>query len=114
MQSRDTDMLTKLRHLLLDLLITGYTYYKVKWSLIQAVCVKWGGGNGGDGLILLSICYVVPPCQGTKSKETKPRRPEGASSETDTGIGHSVIRGLAQPGGCTTPTGQWSAGSAVV
>lgn len=32
MQSRDTDMLTKLRHLLLDLLITGYTYYKVKPS----------------------------------------------------------------------------------
>lgn len=32
MQSKDTDMLTKLRHLLLDLLITGYTYYKVKPS----------------------------------------------------------------------------------
>lgn len=32
MQSRDTDMITKLRQLLLDLLITGYTYYKVKPS----------------------------------------------------------------------------------
>lgn len=29
MQSRDTDMLTKLRDLLLDLLVTGYTFYKV-------------------------------------------------------------------------------------
>lgn len=33
MQSRDTDMLTKLRTLLLDLLITGYTYFRVKPSL---------------------------------------------------------------------------------
>ena len=32
MQSRDTDMLTKLRTLLLDLLITGYTYFRVKPS----------------------------------------------------------------------------------
>lgn len=30
MQSRDTDMMTKLRTLLLDLLITGYTFYRVK------------------------------------------------------------------------------------
>ena len=30
MQSRDTDMMTKLRTLLLDLLITGFTYYRVK------------------------------------------------------------------------------------
>jgi hypothetical protein len=30
MQSRDTDMLNKLRTLLLDLLITGYTFYRVK------------------------------------------------------------------------------------
>lgn len=29
MQSRDTDMMTKLRTLLLDLLITGFTYYRV-------------------------------------------------------------------------------------
>jgi hypothetical protein len=29
MQSRDTDMLTVLRDLLLDLLITGYTFYRV-------------------------------------------------------------------------------------
>lgn len=32
MQSRQTDMLTKLRQLLLDLLITGYTFFKVKES----------------------------------------------------------------------------------
>lgn len=30
MQSRDTDLMTKLRILLLDLLITGYTFYRVK------------------------------------------------------------------------------------
>lgn len=30
MQSRDTDMLTVLRDLLLDLLVSGYTFYKVK------------------------------------------------------------------------------------
>lgn len=30
MQSRDTDMLTKLRDLLLDLLISGYTFYRAK------------------------------------------------------------------------------------
>ena len=30
MQSRDTDLITKLRDLLLDLLITGYTFYRVK------------------------------------------------------------------------------------
>jgi outer membrane protein assembly factor BamD (BamD/ComL family) len=41
MQSRDTDMLTKLRHLLLDLLITGYTYYKVKPSAKgNNVCIE--------------------------------------------------------------------------
>jgi outer membrane protein assembly factor BamD (BamD/ComL family) len=41
MQSRDTDMLTKLRHLLLDLLITGYTYYKVKPSTKgNSVCIE--------------------------------------------------------------------------
>lgn len=32
MQSRDTDMMTKLRVLLLDLLVTGYTYYRVNQS----------------------------------------------------------------------------------
>ena len=32
MQSRQTDMITKLRQLLLDLLITGYTFFKVKES----------------------------------------------------------------------------------
>lgn len=32
MQSRDTDLLTKLRTLILDLLITGYTYFRVKPS----------------------------------------------------------------------------------
>lgn len=32
MQSRTTDIYTKLRHLLLDLLITGYTFYRVKPS----------------------------------------------------------------------------------
>lgn len=32
LQSKDTDMITKLRILLLDLLITGYTYFKVKPS----------------------------------------------------------------------------------
>ena len=30
MQSRDTDMITVLRDLLLDLLITGYAFYKVE------------------------------------------------------------------------------------
>lgn len=30
MQSRQTDMITKLRQLLLDLLVTGYTFYQVK------------------------------------------------------------------------------------
>lgn len=30
MQSRDTDLMTSLRHLILDLLITGYTFYKVE------------------------------------------------------------------------------------
>ena len=30
MQSRDTDIFTILRHLLLDLLVTGYTFYKVE------------------------------------------------------------------------------------
>lgn len=30
MQARDTDIMTKLRYLILDLLITGYTYYKVE------------------------------------------------------------------------------------
>nr|DAD59433.1 MAG TPA: chalcone isomerase [Bacteriophage sp.]DAU17998.1 MAG TPA: chalcone isomerase [Bacteriophage sp.] len=29
MQSRDTDMITVLRDLLLDLLITGYAFYRV-------------------------------------------------------------------------------------
>ena len=33
MQSRTTDMLTKLKTLLLDLLITGYTFYRVKASV---------------------------------------------------------------------------------
>lgn len=33
MQSRDTDMLTKLKTLLLDLLVTGYTFYRVKESV---------------------------------------------------------------------------------
>ena len=32
MQSRQTDVITKLRQLLLDLLITGYTFFKVKES----------------------------------------------------------------------------------
>ena len=32
MQSRQTDMMTKLRQLLLDLLITGYTFFRVKES----------------------------------------------------------------------------------
>lgn len=32
MQSRHTDMITKLRQLLLDLLITGYTFFKIKES----------------------------------------------------------------------------------
>ena len=32
MQSRQTDMITKLRQLLLDLLITGYTFFRVKES----------------------------------------------------------------------------------
>ena len=32
MQSRQTDMMTKLRQLLLDLLITGYTFFKIKES----------------------------------------------------------------------------------
>lgn len=41
MQSRDTDMLTKLRNLLLDLLITGYTYYRVKpTSKKNNVCIE--------------------------------------------------------------------------
>jgi hypothetical protein len=30
MQSRDTDIITVLREILLDLLITGYTFYKVE------------------------------------------------------------------------------------
>jgi len=30
MQSRSTDIINKLRHLLLDILITGYSFYKVK------------------------------------------------------------------------------------
>lgn len=33
MQSRETDLLTKLRQLLTDLLITGYTFFRVKSSL---------------------------------------------------------------------------------
>lgn len=33
MQSRDTDLLTSLRNLILDLLITGYTFYKVEPTL---------------------------------------------------------------------------------
>ena len=33
MQSRDTDLITKLRQLLTDLLITGYTFFRVKPSL---------------------------------------------------------------------------------
>ncbi len=33
MQSRQTDMITKLRQLLLDLLITGYTFFRVKESI---------------------------------------------------------------------------------
>jgi hypothetical protein len=32
MQSRHTDVITKLRQLLLDLLITGYTFFRVKES----------------------------------------------------------------------------------
>jgi lantibiotic modifying enzyme len=32
MQSRETDLLTKLRQLLTDLLITGYTFFRVKAS----------------------------------------------------------------------------------
>jgi hypothetical protein len=32
MQSRQTDMMTKLRQLLLDLLVTGYTFFRVKES----------------------------------------------------------------------------------
>lgn len=32
MQSRETDMITKLRQLLTDLLVTGYTYFRVKSS----------------------------------------------------------------------------------
>ena len=41
MQSRDTDMFTKLRDLILDLLITGYTYYKVKPSVENDnVCIE--------------------------------------------------------------------------
>ena len=32
MQSRQTDMITKLRHLLLDLLLTGYTFFRIKES----------------------------------------------------------------------------------
>ena len=32
MQSRDTDLMTKLRILFLDLLITGYAFYRVKPS----------------------------------------------------------------------------------
>jgi len=41
MQSRDTDMITKLRSLLLDLLITGYTYYRVKpTSNKNNVCIE--------------------------------------------------------------------------
>ena len=33
MQSRETDLITKLRQLLLDLLITGYTFFRVKSSI---------------------------------------------------------------------------------
>ena len=33
MQSRETDIVTKLKQLLLDLLITGYTFYRVKPSV---------------------------------------------------------------------------------
>lgn len=33
MQSRDTDITTKLRYLITDLLVTGYTYYRVKPSV---------------------------------------------------------------------------------
>ena len=32
MQSRETDLITKLRQLLIDLLVTGYTFYRVKQS----------------------------------------------------------------------------------
>jgi hypothetical protein len=32
MQSRETDLITKLRQLLTDLLITGYTFFRVKSS----------------------------------------------------------------------------------
>ena len=35
MQSRDTDLMTSLRHLILDLLITGYTFYKVEPTVEQ-------------------------------------------------------------------------------
>jgi hypothetical protein len=33
MQSRNTDMITKLRHLIFDLLVTGYTFYRAKPSI---------------------------------------------------------------------------------
>jgi hypothetical protein len=41
-------------------------------------------------------CYVVPTCQVVYDILTYDNsgRPEGVSDETDTGIGHSVIRGL--------------------
>jgi hypothetical protein len=35
MQSRDTDLVNKLRDLLFDLLVTGYTFYKVKSTVEQ-------------------------------------------------------------------------------
>lgn len=35
MQSRETDLITKLRQLLTDLLITGYTFFRVKQSLSE-------------------------------------------------------------------------------
>ena len=43
-------------------------------------------------MLFLLYCFLFG---GTLS--CNPGRPEGASSETDTGIGHSVIRGLGQP-----------------
>lgn len=36
MQSRNTDILTKLRHLLFDLLVTGYTFYRAKPSVSKS------------------------------------------------------------------------------
>ena len=48
MQSRDTDIMTVLRDLLLDLLITGYAFYKVEPTVgnndikIRVLSIKTG------------------------------------------------------------------------